>query len=81
MALKLRNSQIYTNFIVLEGGDGPSGDLLAAIEAKWGSVENFVKTFNAKTAAIQGSGWGWLGAQMQQMLERFLHQLLNLIRL
>ncbi|GAB5366330.1 hypothetical protein AAMO2058_001134700 [Amorphochlora amoebiformis] len=43
------------------GGEGPSGDLLAAIEAKWGSFDNFVKVFNAKTAAIQGSGWGWLG--------------------
>eukprot|EP00466_Bigelowiella_natans_P020703 jgi/Bigna1/41304/e_gw1.51.118.1 len=43
------------------GGDGPTGDLLAAIEAKWGSMDNFMKSFNAKTAAIQGSGWGWLG--------------------
>ena len=44
------------------GGEPPSGALLEAIEAKWGSFEVFQKTFNAQTAAIQGSGWGWLGS-------------------
>ena len=34
--------------------------LVQAIEKEWNSVENFVELFNAKTAAIQGSGWGWL---------------------
>ena len=38
-----------------------SGELAAAIKAQWGSQEAFVSTFNAKTAAVQGSGWGWLG--------------------
>jgi Fe-Mn family superoxide dismutase len=26
----------------------------------FGSVDEFKKKFNASTAAIQGSGWGWL---------------------
>ena len=26
----------------------------------WGTLDNFIKVFNARTAAIQGSGWGWL---------------------
>ena len=26
----------------------------------WGTLENFVTMFNARTASIQGSGWGWL---------------------
>ena len=26
----------------------------------WGTLDNFVSVFNARTAAIQGSGWGWL---------------------
>jgi Fe-Mn family superoxide dismutase len=34
--------------------------LKSAIEKQWGSVDAFKKEFNAKTAAIQGSGWGWL---------------------
>ncbi|KAG6830409.1 hypothetical protein H0H92_000905 [Tricholoma furcatifolium] len=44
-----------------EGGKLESGPLKAAIERDFGSVEAFQKTFNANTAAIQGSGWGWLG--------------------
>ena len=30
------------------------------ILAGWGTLDNFVSVFNARTAAIQGSGWGWL---------------------
>ena len=26
----------------------------------WGSLDEFIKQFNQRTAAIQGSGWGWL---------------------
>lgn len=39
----------------------PNKELLTAIEKDFGSFEEFKKSFNAKTAAIQGSGWGWLG--------------------
>jgi superoxide dismutase, Fe-Mn family len=34
--------------------------LSKAIEETFGSFDSFKKTFNAKTAAVQGSGWGWL---------------------
>ncbi|KAF7319327.1 Superoxide dismutase [Mycena chlorophos] len=44
-----------------DGGKLESGPLKSAIERDFGSVEEFKKTFNTKTAAIQGSGWGWLG--------------------
>jgi Fe-Mn family superoxide dismutase len=37
------------------------GDLLVAIERDFGSLESFVTKFNTTTAAVQGSGWGWLG--------------------
>lgn len=43
------------------GGGEPTGDLADAITAKWGSFDAFKEKFNAKTVAIQGSGWGWLG--------------------
>ncbi|KIM24480.1 hypothetical protein M408DRAFT_331729 [Serendipita vermifera MAFF 305830] len=43
------------------GGKFSDGKLKSAIEKDFGSVEAFKKEFNAKTAAIQGSGWGWLG--------------------
>lgn len=43
------------------GGEGPSGELKAAIDSAFGSVDNFISTFNTTVAPIQGSGWGWLG--------------------
>ncbi|KAG8756266.1 hypothetical protein FRC14_003207 [Serendipita sp. 396] len=43
------------------GGQLSDGPLKAAIEKDFGSVDAFKKQFNATTAAIQGSGWGWLG--------------------
>lgn len=42
------------------GGALADGKLKSAIEKDFGSVDAFKKEFNAKTAAIQGSGWGWL---------------------
>lgn len=38
-------------------GDGPLKD---EINNAFGSIDEFKKKFNAATAAIQGSGWGWL---------------------
>ncbi|KAF8837145.1 Mn superoxide dismutase [Paxillus ammoniavirescens] len=44
-----------------DGGKLADGPLKQALERDFGSVEDFKKKFNATTAAIQGSGWGWLG--------------------
>ncbi|KAG6885748.1 hypothetical protein C0993_010258 [Termitomyces sp. T159_Od127] len=43
------------------GGVLKDGPLKTAIESAFGSLDNFKKEFNTTTAAIQGSGWGWLG--------------------
>lgn len=45
-----------------EGGDlpCPTSELSKLMNATFGSYEEFFKAFNAKTVAIQGSGWGWL---------------------
>ncbi|EPQ50291.1 superoxide dismutase mitochondrial [Gloeophyllum trabeum ATCC 11539] len=43
------------------GGQLSSGPLKSAIEESFGSVDAFKKKMSATTAAIQGSGWGWLG--------------------
>ncbi len=37
-----------------------SGPLYDAIVEGWGSHDEFIRVFNQRTAAIQGSGWGWL---------------------
>lgn len=44
------------------GGDLPNDKslLTKAIVNEWGDYDMFVKDFSDKTAAIEGSGWGWL---------------------
>ncbi|KAJ2805408.1 Superoxide dismutase [Mn], mitochondrial [Coemansia guatemalensis] len=42
------------------GGQLHSSALKSAIEEQYGSLEKLSAQVNAKTAAIQGSGWGWL---------------------
>ena len=37
-----------------------NGPLYDALIKEWGSLDEFKKTFNARTANIMGSGWGWL---------------------
>ncbi|KAG8927897.1 hypothetical protein FRC03_007164 [Tulasnella sp. 419] len=47
-----------------KGGNGGvlrDGPLKQAIDRDFGGVDNLKKELNAATAAIQGSGWGWLG--------------------
>ncbi|PSS22545.1 hypothetical protein M430DRAFT_137899 [Amorphotheca resinae ATCC 22711] len=34
--------------------------LVAAISARWGSLEKFQEKFNAVLLGLKGSGWGWL---------------------
>lgn len=48
-----------------EGGE-PQGDLLKAIEHYFGSLDKLIEEMTAKTAAVQGSGWGWLGMDSQK---------------
>jgi Fe-Mn family superoxide dismutase len=47
-----------------EGGgvrpDESKSELNRLIKNSWGSLDNFITQFNAETAGIQGSGWGWL---------------------
>jgi Fe-Mn family superoxide dismutase len=43
-----------------DGGKLSDGPLKQALIADFGSVDGFKKQMNTITAAIQGSGWGWL---------------------
>jgi Fe-Mn family superoxide dismutase len=42
------------------GGQLKEGPLRDAIIKCFGSYDSFVTEFNTNTAAVQGSGWGWL---------------------
>jgi len=59
----INHSIFWTNLapVSLGGGKMPKGPLSDAIDKTFGSLDAFIEAFNAKTAPIQGSGWGWLG--------------------
>ncbi|CAK9160583.1 unnamed protein product [Ilex paraguariensis] len=43
------------------GGEPPKGSLGWAIDVHYGSLESLIQKMNAEAAALQGSGWVWLG--------------------
>ncbi|HUD01866.1 MAG TPA: Fe-Mn family superoxide dismutase [Rhabdochlamydiaceae bacterium] len=43
------------------GGEHPKGELAKAIKKNFESLETLIEKLSAKSVAIQGSGWGWLG--------------------
>jgi len=54
------NHELFWESMKPNGGGEPSGALKDEIVKEFGSFEKFKDTFSANTAAIQGSGWGWL---------------------
>lgn len=56
----LNHSLFWENLAPKGQGGEPQGALAKAITSQWPSLDAFIEDFNAKTAAIQGSGWGWL---------------------
>ena len=59
-AAQVWNHSFYWNCLSPNGGGAPSGALAAAIEAKFGSFEEFKKQFAQSAATNFGSGWTWL---------------------
>ena len=59
-AAQISNNDFFWKCMKPQGGGQPSGALLAAIEKKWGSFDEFKKAFAASAAGNFGSGWTWL---------------------
>ena len=51
------------------GGGNPNGDLAAAIDAAFGSLEAFKDAFSNAAATRFGSGWAWLIVNREGKLE------------
>ena len=59
-AAQVWNHTFYWHCLSPNGGGVPTGALAAAIDAKWGSFDEFKKAFTATAVGTFGSGWGWL---------------------
>lgn len=68
----INHSLFWKNLAGTKNGGGQlnDGPLKQAIEKDFGSVDKLKENFNKQTAAVQGSGWGWLGySPVTQKLE------------
>jgi len=54
------NHTFFWNSLKPNGGGAPTGALADAINAKWGSFDEFKKAFQASAVGNFGSGWTWL---------------------
>ena len=54
------NHDLFWKIMSPDGGGKPGGKLLAAIEAKFGSFDQFQEEINKAGATRFGSGWAWL---------------------
>ena len=59
-AAQIWNHTFYWNSLSPNGGGEPTGALADAINAKWGSFEDFKAAFNDKAVNNFGSSWTWL---------------------
>ncbi len=59
-AAQIWNHTFYWNSLSPNGGGAPTGTLAEAINAKWGSYEEFKAAFNDKAVNNFGSSWTWL---------------------
>ena len=54
------NHSLFWQWMSPQGGGEPAGELAQAIIAKYGSFQDFVDEFTAKSLSVFGSGWAWL---------------------
>ena len=59
-AAQVWNHTFFWNRMTPNGGGAPTGALADAINAKWGSFDEFKKAFQTSAVGNFGSGWTWL---------------------
>jgi superoxide dismutase, Fe-Mn family len=62
------NHSLFWTIMSPNGGGNPSGDLAAAIDAKFGSFDAFKEEFNKAAATRFGSGWAWLSVSNGELV-------------
>ena len=64
----LNHNLYFLQFQAPKTDNAPSGEIARLIDAQFGSFEDFRKEFAAKGAALFGSGWVWLSADVEGKL-------------
>lgn len=59
-AAQVWNHTFFWNSMKPNGGGAPTGDLAAAIDRDFGSLDGFKEAFTKTAAGQFGSGWAWL---------------------
>ncbi len=59
------NHSLFWQWMSPDGGGEPTGELAAAIAARYGNFQAFVDEFTAKSLGVFGSGWTWLQPNME----------------
>ena len=63
------NHTLYWSIMSPNGGGAPAGDLAKAIDAAFGSFEEFKKKFAEAGMTRFGSGWSWLSVSSDGKLQ------------
>ncbi len=74
------NHSIFWTNLSPNGGDAPTGDLAAAIDNDFGSLDKFRAHFTAAALGVQGSGWAalvWDSIGSQLIVQQFFDQQSN----
>ncbi len=62
------NHALFWEVMTPNGAKAPKGELLSAIEATFGSFEEFKEKFSTAAATRFGSGWAWLAVDSNKKL-------------
>ena len=68
-AAQVWNHSFYWESLTPNASEKPDGILLTAIEAQFGSFEEFKTQFSQAAATLFGSGWTWLVINQDKKLE------------
>lgn len=59
------NHSLFWQWMSPDGGGQPKGELAAQLNEKYGSFQDFIDEFTAKSLSVFGSGWAWLQPDLE----------------